>query len=272
MGKKKLLAAIFLTLLLAGCSLPKRGATSTATPDLVATKVEQILTALPTKTNLPITSTPAQPTLTLTPQVSVTPTATITPTDSHLGLGAPTWEEKYTSNIGSFQEMDNGHTRITFANQALQISANNPDGWLGWNHNYRTKAVNFYLEITFIPQTCSGNDEYGITFRSPDYNQGYFLGISCDGKYMLSVWDGSNSSELIKWTANPALAAGSNQTNRIAIKAVGSHLSFYANGKSLQDFDDSTYTNEGTAGLFITSHQTPDFTVSVTDLSFWNLP
>jgi hypothetical protein len=132
--------------------------------------------------------------------------------------------------------------------------------------------LNFYIEIAFNLQNCSGTDEYGITFRSPDYNLGYFFGFSCDGKYRLSAWDGENLSDLIKWTANRAILSGGNQTNRLGVKAVSSHYIFYANDIQLQEIDDSTFTKTGTSGVFISSNNTPSFTVKIIDLSFWNLP
>jgi hypothetical protein len=266
----RLFGIIIFALFMVGCSLPKRATLPTETPDLVATKVRQLLTAAPTQTISPdnvSTNTPAS-----SATSTAVPTTTLTTTPVGPNLGQPTWEEKFTANSGGFLEMDNGHTRIQFSNGGLQIAGVNADGWRGWSHNYRTKALNFYIEIAFNLQNCSGTDEYGITFRSPDYNQGYFFGFSCDGKYRLSVWDGENLSDLIKWTANPAIPSGGNQTNRMGIKALGSHYIFYANGKQLQEIDDTTFTKTGTSGIYISSNNTPGFTVKITDLSFWNLP
>ena len=62
-------------------------------------------------------------------------------------------------------------------------------GWMGWSLTFSQKPQNFYLDAVFTPQTCSGADVYGLVFRAPDTESGYFFGVTCDGRYNLRSRD-----------------------------------------------------------------------------------
>ena len=215
---KKCIFTLFLILLMtSACNLPTK-----PTPDTnqVDTQVANLLTNEPTSTSAPtqqptqtFTSTlPAEPTATetLLPTLTATatPTATISPSDPALGLGEPGW--KNPSDWGGFYFNDQDpEVKITQSDNNLVLTAVRSDSWYGWSLSY-IKGTNFYLEGTFKVGDCSGMDNYGLVFRAPDYSNGYFFGISCDGQYSLRQWVSTDFSETnaIAWTTSPDILSG----------------------------------------------------------------
>ncbi|NMB58594.1 MAG: hypothetical protein GYA12_05450 [Chloroflexi bacterium] len=240
--------------------------------DIIATHVAEQLTSSPIAT---VTGTPdlagtataeaPAPTETETPVPTATETATLSP--ERLRLGTPTWKETFDKVNQNFYQSDDDQKRFAYENGSLVMTAKNANGWMSWSMSYH-KPKNFYLEATFRTETCSGADQYGIVFRAPDYNDGYFLGISCDGKYSLRIY--SQKGMLIPWTLNPAIHAGPNMVNQIGILAHNDQYSFYANGILLQQIQEPTYLEAGLFGTYIASINTPNFTVRMDEIDLWN--
>lgn len=270
MKKSLFLAGIF-SLLLA-CNFI--GAFDPARKNLVSTKVSEQLTASPIVT---LTETPDQtgtasaaaptPTDTETPVLTVTETATLSPDDPRTRLGNPDWKETFDKANQNFYQFEDDQKRFAYNDGSLLMLAKNPNGWMSWSMSY-PKPKNFYLEATFKTEACSGADQYGMVFRAPDYNDGYFFGISCDGKFMLRIY--SQKGTLIPWTPNPAIHAGPNQENRIGILAQNDRYAFYANGVLLQQTLESTYMEPGLFGTFIASINTTNFTIRMNEIDLWN--
>lgn len=285
---RKLLLPILLTLpLLAACNLPMKP--TAATPDAIATRVAQLMTESPSTPSL-ITATPAaqQVTLTDTPApTALSPTSTVTPIpltqapspttppgDPKNSLGQPTWQS--TGNTSkSFYLFDNEGTQVSDNNGLLVLTGKLNNGWLGWSMTHSHPAQNFYLEATFQTQTCGGADSYGLVFRAPSDQAGYFFTVTCDGKFSLEArdFDSGQDTILIKKTPNGAIKPGSNQTNRLGVMANGEKISLYANGILLQDINDATYNPaQGYLGVHVAANQTAGFTVVLQDISLWVLP
>lgn len=270
MKNRILLAGIFI--LLMACNFI--GVANPAKVNSISTQVSAQLTASPIMIS---TSTPQEVTPQLsetvvlldteTPEPSITPTETLSPEDPRTRLGEPTWKETFNKLNQNFYQYEDNETRFLYENGALSLTAKNPNGWTGWSMSY-PKPQNFYLEATIKTETCSGDDRYGLVFRAPDYEDGYFFGFNCDGKYSLRIY--SQKGYLIPWTANPAIHAGSNQVNRMGILAQNDRYAFYANGKLLQETRESTFINAGLFGAFIASANTPKFTVNIDEIAFWN--
>lgn len=265
--------------LLTACNAPI--ATSAPTQDLVATQVAVLQTSLPTETQAaaaptitpgptlaPDTPTAPEPTPSLT--LATIPTTTAELKDS---LGEPAWSDALDS-AEAFYEFENEGTRVKAEDGALVLTGLQANGWLGWSLTYSRQPQNFYLEATFITQDCSGDDRYGLMFRATDASAGYFYGVSCGGAYDLLAADleSDTENELIDSTSNPAILGGANQTNRLGVMANGEKISLYANGKLLQEVNDSTFTDKGYFGAFIAANQTPNFTVKLDEIKLWILP
>lgn len=264
--------------------------TDTLAPTLAPTEPQETATSLAevaaTATTAATADVAATATVLSTPAAGLTATALPAPTftapanDPRSRLGSPT----------STDAMDNaqkwvwptGNDKYTTGNfsggSMLLTAINDVDGWR--LSNPRGSAFgNLYLEGTFRPDTCQGSDHYGLIARVPvirDANQGYLFGVTCDGYYSLRRWDGKVDADgqmdwLVRWTASPAIATGSNQTNRLGLMTVGSRLILYVNGTLLTEVNDSTFT-EGYFGVFVGSDLTPNFTVRVDEMAYWENP
>jgi hypothetical protein len=279
---RRIILALMLALfLLTACNTPTTS--PLPTQDVVATQVALLITNLPTQTLLAATQTPApsptigqetptqpQPTLTETLTLTLTPTAAGELKDS---LGEPSWSDPLDS-AKSFYLFENEGTRVTAENGALLLSGLQANGWLGWSLTYSRQPQNFYVEATFITQDCAGSDRYGLVFRAPNANAGYFFGVTCGGAFDLSAADfeTDTKTDLVQASSNPAIVSGANQTNRLGVLANGETISLYANGKLLQEVNNATFKEKGYFGPFVAANQTAGFTVKMDEIKLWILP
>jgi hypothetical protein len=269
--KNKLILAGILSFLLS-CNF--LGTVNPAQNNTISTQVSEQLTASPivfiTVTPENIAAEPTEyikPTETETQIPTATSTATLSPDDPRTRLGKPTWKETFEKDNQNFYQHEDNLIHFYYENGALVLTAINPNSGIYWSMSY-PKPKNAYIEATFKTETCSDNDRYGMIFRAPDFEDGYFLGFTCDGKYYLRIY--SQKGYLIPLTANPAINAGSNQVNRIGILTQDDRYAFYANGKLLQETKESTFIEAGLFGAFVASANTPNFTVRMDEISYWN--
>lgn len=248
-------------------TLPTVAVTSAA-----ASTSEPISTELPTVTPFPTQAVESTALPTSQPLATATSGATIVPpaSDPVSKLGTPSWKENF-KNENNWSVGEDKFTSIQIANNQMKMTAlSNLDGWrITW-----PTLKDFYMETTFLSGTCSGSDHYGIIARIPDKqkaDQGYLFGFSCDGKYSIRKWDGKSMTNLVPWTANPAILSGPNQTNRMGILAVGGRLAIYANGTLLKDVQDTSYS-EGVFGVFVGSSQSTNFSIYLNQIQYWENP
>lgn len=275
-------------LLLAGCNFQATPAYQAPSQDQIATQVAVLLTSTPAPTQaVPIVVTatapvlpPTQPatptdTPTLAPTATETLSASPTPTevsgDPRLSLGDPTFVDntfKENRNWGSDWKDD--FTQGQFVDRKLVLTSLGVDGWtLSW-----PKPSNFYMEMTATTGDCSGLDRFGLIVRVPEsFDRGYLVGFTCDGQYSLRIWNPKQKKYdyLIDWTHSGDIHAGSDQTNRVGIKAEGDRFSLYANGQFLADATDDTFS-EGRFGPFIGHAATEEFTITISEIAYWDLP
>ncbi len=117
-------------------------------------------------------------------------------------------------------------------------------------------------------------DRYGLIVRVPEtFDRGYLFGFTCDGQYSLRIWNPEEKQYdyLVKWKHSDAILSGSDQTNRLGLKADGDKLSLYANGHYLTQVTDSTF-DKGRFGPFIGHDETNNFTIQIKEISYWDLP
>ena len=221
------------------------------------------------------THTPRTPTITKTPADTLEPSITPPNADPGTTLGNPTgtdpmdnpdkwtWpvgKDKFTSN-----GFDDGHMWLT--------GLSTKPGWV-------VSAVHIddaYIEETVKTEGCSGSDNYGFIFRVPvlcTADRGYLFAISCDGKFSVWAWDGrvgtnGTRTVLIDWKASQYIHTGSNQTNRLGVRAQDTKLTLYVNGARLGETTTSTYS-EGYLGVFVNPDATKNFTVDVQEMKYWN--
>ncbi len=285
MRKSLGLIIILILPLLAACKLPF-GGTTQPTEDLVSTQVAINLTqtasnvkptqppststAVPT-TPVP-TSTATLPPPTITPSPTPEPSATLPSTDPSLSLGKPTFKDNFANgkSWGLDTPYDDGNTRVEIKDNSMVFTSFRAVGWHGWRVSY-LKPKNFYLEATRKVGTCSGADIYGLIFRSPDDQSGYWYGITCDGQYNLLTFNGTDFEYVIKAKSSAEILAGSNQINRLGVMVQGNKIALYNNGKLLEEVTNSAYSNAGTFGLWIAGWKTLNFTFACTQLAYWDL-
>ncbi len=276
--------ALFLILLLASCNLPQKQA-APAEED-VATAVAQTLTAepiLPTATEtLFDTQTPPPVEASSTPTEALAPTETLTPTltptnipdDPAVALGNPVWERTMANGtafgIGP-EGYEDDNTHIYMGNDVMIMKSDSTLGFRGWRLTSPTPQ-NMYLEATFNLPSCSGNDEYGLVFRAKDYTsgQGYYMGVTCSGQYNFSRWDGGGTTTLINSKPGEAIQSGAGKTNRIGILANGNSFKLYANGKLLEEVQDSGLPSGGHIGVFLAGNS-GNLTVELDKIAYWDL-
>lgn len=282
---------LLIALLLTGCNMPGQ-APLQATPegtlsvDEVATQVGVLLTAQPTATTAPTQAAP--PTATLAPSMTpLPPTATpVLPSSTPVatqaagpqgpaaGLGEPVWRNPFDSGkgFGLNDPYEDENTRFEVRNGRIEMTGRKANGWHGWRLT-SPKITNFYLEAVATTGTCAGDDTYGLVFRAPDFDsgRGYYFGVSCDGRYMLGEWEHDGVADVIGLTQNSAIISGSNQTNRLGVRAQGSKIGLYANGTLLQELEDSTFGDAGNFGVWVAAFDTAGFTVSVDEIAYWNI-
>jgi len=272
------LSLTLIAVLLAGCNLPTSPIDTTPTVDPVATQISLLLTQMPTATAAATaTSTPsvtAEPTQAQpTAESSPTPTATLSAGSLRASLGAPAWTDSLETGK-AFYQYENDNTKVVMTGGALELTGITANGWMGWSLPFSQKPQNFYLDALFTPQTCSGADVYGLVFRAPDTESGYFFGVTCDGRYNLrsrDFGDGTNVA-VIELSQNAAIHSGSGQTNRLGVHAVGNKIGLYVNDTLLQEVTDSSYASAGNFGAFVAANNTANFMVKMEEISLWNLP
>jgi hypothetical protein len=202
------------------------------------------------------------------------PTATPIAGDPTEVLGSPTWKDKF----------DNANNWTLF--DTTCFSSNIADGkyeMLGkqaascWEVTYPV-TQNYYLETLMeFTDTCPDNARAGLFYRSPQNNQGYLFGISCDGRYTASNWDGESDSgaSLVPYTVYDGILTGPGAVNRIGVVVVGDVHVYYINGKEVARIEDNTFTDEGRFGFYVRggieeTEPLPLF-VLFDDLAYWKL-
>ncbi len=220
-------------------------------------------TPMPTRTPL-LTDTPT-PTATLSPS----PSPDLSAEDPAVRLGAPDWEDNF-QDTTNWPIYTDDHVEMRLADEALYMKALNPDKYEAWMLSWPF-LTDFYLEVTATLGECSGADRYGLLARASDPMHAYLFGFTCDGKYALRYWNGNSFRALIGWTFSEFILAGKDQTNRLGFLAEGAKISLYANGHLLGEISDET-SLQGAFGLFVGAFTTPNFTVKIEKVAYWELP
>ncbi len=266
-----LIPFIISILITAGCNLP-RPAQATGTPDLVATQLSALPTADLAVSPTPQPATPTQPAV--SPTASFTPSASATSPsgDPRSLLGDPTYRDTFSkaSLWGLEDPYDDGHTRAEINNHLLTLTSLNAEGWMGWRTTF-PKPGNAYIEAEFTNGTCSGGDQYGLVFRLTADSKAEFFSVTCDGRYSLSHYDGSQFTRLLNWQSSNAVLAGSDQTNRLGVWVEGNRIRLYANGNLLTETTDDQLPEQGNFGVLITGIKTKNYTVTIREIAYWDI-
>lgn len=194
----------------------------------------------------------------------------VTQSVSDLDLGPAEWTDSF-ANGANWTALNTGNVRWEVKEDALVMTALSAGGNEEWGLATRPELEDFYLQATFrTGDACSGLDRYGFLFRAPEANEGYVLGVSCDGRYRLYKWDGQNYNPLQEWTSDANILTGPEKTNKIGVWVKGDTIRIYINGIKAAEFTDSTY-KKGDFGLLLGSANTNNLQVFVEEISYWIL-
>ncbi len=109
------------------------------------------------------------------------------------------------------------------------------------------------LDATQIAAGPENNNAYGIVCREQGNGDGYYLRVSGDGFYSIAKAEGGTFETLVDWTESSAINKG-NATNRLRILCDGATLALYANGRQLEEVEDSTFAT-GDIALTATTYE-----------------
>lgn len=276
--KKRVLTFIVLVLLPVACNFPlfnpaHPASNGSALPDAATLTA----TLQPVESTATETMTPSLQSITATVTETVTPTVTATSSDPAQLLGQPVLTNRLDSGqafaLGSSGYNDDGTSIYVAGGKMVLTSHLASAGWIGWRVT-ESHLANYYLEVTFLTGICSGLDNYGLVFRAKDFSSGdgYYLGISCDGRFSLVRLESFYPTYLIAWTNSAEIKAGSDQSNRIGVIVDGARYSLYFNGKLIQEVNDGQYMTQTKIGVFISAYEMPEFTVSLDQIDMWAIP
>ena len=217
-------------------------------------------TAAPAATDVPTATVPA-PTATPEGQTSQDPAVI---------LGEPDGVDTF-DNADNWTLFDNECFKSDIADSKYIMTAKGMQGIVCWEVSW-PQIKDFYYEIEIdMPETCQPDDRFGLFFRAPDNLRGYLYGLTCDGRYTMTTWDGSTTTVIVEPAASEFINTGPDAVNRIGVAAYGSSYLLYANGVLLAEAQDSTFIEAGLLGLFVRASTDQSFVVEYDNLSVWLL-
>lgn len=205
-----------------------------------------------------------------TPVPSPTPTAVPIEGDPASLLGEPDGIDTFDSK-GNWTLFDNDCFRSEKTDGKFWMESKGLQGIICWEVSWPF-IENFYIETeVYMPETCQPNDRFGMFFRAPDNFRGYQYGLTCDGQYYMSSWDGEQTSVIIDPGRSDAIFVGPGEMNRIGVMAFGGEYLLYANGILLSGDQDFTFTEEGKIGYFVRATTDQGYLTSYDNLKVWLL-
>lgn len=223
----------------------------------------------PTDTPQPPTLTPTStpvwfpPTPTNTPR----PTTAITPTvDVQPKYGKALFQDKFKDpkqwTLGSKPAGS-----VALGGGELTIAVSQPGGYL-FSVRQGTALADFYAEVTASPSICKGGDEYGMLVRVSESVEFYRFALTCDGQARVDRYVSGRASSPQPPVLSGAVPPGAPSESRLAVLAISSELSFFANGEYLFSVHDPSLPS-GTLGVFAHSNGQTAVTVNFSDLQVY---
>jgi hypothetical protein len=160
-----------------------------------------------------------------------------------------------------------GSLTITGGKYRFDLKAN--DGFIWWSRSLdNTSTTDFYAAVDAQQIVGPTSADYGLVFRWQRGNY-YYFEINESGQFSLSLYYFEKWETLVSWTSASAIRPG--EVNRLAVGAEGSHFTFYVNGESVGEADDSRLPG-GTVGVAVELSQAGDQAVFQFDNFEWRAP
>lgn len=272
MKKLTIIFIALVVLLLAACSSP----TSVPSPPTmdytqVVDSVNATLTAEgPQATPTPEPTATQEPTPTNTPEPSPTPTLVPVQGDPASILGEPDGRDSFNSD-SNWTLFNNQCFRSEIADGRYIMESKGLQGVACWEVSWPL-IQDYYMESqVFMPEQCHPDDRFFMVFRAPDNNRGYIYGLTCDGQFSLTMWDGNASTVIVPPARTEAIRTEPGVMNRLGVIAYGGDYMLYANGTLVAQAQDFTYTEPGKIGYHVRAATDQGFVVSYDNLAVWLL-
>ena len=98
------------------------------------------------------------------------------------------------------------------------------EGVICWELSW-PQIEDFYVDtMVFMPDQCQANDRFGMLFRAPYKNCSYQYGLTCDGEYSLTLWDGEKTTILVEPTESEVINVGLDAVSRLCVTAYSSRF------------------------------------------------
>lgn len=264
---------LLISLVLSACSSATSEPEPTFDPQDIENSINATLTALaPGEETQPTEAPPPTEVPTATPLPSPTPSPTPEPVEGDPVdiLGEPDGVDTFDTK-GNWTLFDNECFKTEITEGVFRMTAKGVQGQMCWEVSW-PEIDNFYVDtVVFMPDECQANDRFGMLFRAPDNFRGYQFGLTCDGRYALTLWDGEKTTVLIEPTASDLINVGLDAVNRLGVAAHSSSYDLFINGVFLTEVIDSTFTDPGKIGYFIQASTTNSFVVEYDNLAVWQL-
>ncbi len=262
---------LLMSMALAACASPTSEPAPTTDPQEIENSVNATLTAVaPTEAPPPTEVPPTEPPPTATPFPSPTPTQAPIEGDPAELLGEPNGVDTFDTKT-NWTLFNNDCFQSEITDGMYVMTAKGLEGIICWEVSW-PEIEDFYVDtMVFMPDECAPNDRFGMLFRAPDNNRGYQYGLTCDGKYSLTLWDGEKTTVLVEPTESEAINVGLDAVNRLGVAAYGGTYLLYANGTYLTEVVDITFTDTGKLGYFVRATTTNGFVVEYDNLAVWLL-
>ena len=198
------------------------------------------------------------------------PAPTPIPGDPEQELGRPDGRDDF-SNMNNWTGFDNDCFKSEVVDGQFVLTAKGKPGFSCWEVSW-PKVQDYYLQTNVItPATCEADDRFGMFIRTPDMQEGYLVGLTCDGRLAMTRWDGENTEVLVNFVSSEHINLGPGATNRLGVIANGSSYQLYVNGHMIAEATDTAYVGEYRFGYFVRAATENPFTVKYDDMAIWLL-
>lgn len=210
------------------------------------------------------------------------------PYDPAYGWGSGHDSEDFDGSTGLFPSSSAGAASAYYSDGRYNITFTTRGRWT-WYWTF-VDAIDFYADVVvFNGDKCVTRDRAGIVFRGDStWDYGLMFGITCGGEYFIGFTAIPGVDGVICAFNGVALdcdnknlkpsnliQTGSGAINRIGVRADGTDLDFYINGKSVGSISFGGWVwspifLNGTFALYLGTGQSPDSSVSFDDFNLWH--